>query len=214
MTQYGIKTNENDISNKNSNSNSFLDLKDLKKLKKEIYSDFEKINLKILNELKNQAYDIKSIYQELQVNGKISIKNSINTEEDLLNENIKFSTNNWLYSIKKLTNFEAQSSPYINIQDLKLKMLTTSDKIADLSQYIQPVLIKYFVQWIDNYNLNLIVNSTNFGFSDISAFIENEEHKLQKITDNLFSLDYNNIIENNLEIYSSGSRFKMIIQLL
>jgi len=135
-------------------------------------------------------------------------------EEDLLNENIKFSTNNWLYSIKKLTNFEAQSSPYINIQDLKLKMLTTSDKIADLSQYIQPVLIKYFVQWIDNYNLNLIVNSTNFGFSDISAFIENEEHKLQKITDNLFSLDYNNIIENNLEIYSSGSRFKMIIQLL
>ena len=60
------KENDDDIKNKNKNSN--LEIKDLKKIKQEIYADFEKINLKILNELKNQAYDIKSLYQELQSN--------------------------------------------------------------------------------------------------------------------------------------------------
>ena len=79
-----IKSNEDDIIN-NKNKSVILDSKDLKKFKKEIYSDFEKINLKILNELKNQAYDIKSLYQELQHNSKINIKNSINTEDDVFN---------------------------------------------------------------------------------------------------------------------------------
>jgi hypothetical protein len=133
-------------------------------------------------------------------------------DTDLMNT--KFSTNNWLYSMKKITSNDFKVSPYIHIQDLKLKMMTTSDKVANLSEYLQPVIIKYYIQWINDKSMNLIINSNNFGFSDISAFINNTEYKLQKITDNLFSLDYNNIIDNVLEIYSSGSRFKMIIQLL
>ena len=84
QNQTFIKSNGDDIIN-NKNKSVILDSKDLKKFKKEIYSDFEKINLKILNELKNQAYDIKSLYQELQHNSKINIKNSINTEDDVFN---------------------------------------------------------------------------------------------------------------------------------
>ena len=47
QSQLEIKQNEDDIKNKN--KNSFIDKNDLKKIKKEIYADFEKINLKILN---------------------------------------------------------------------------------------------------------------------------------------------------------------------
>ena len=88
------KENDDDIKNKNKNSN--LEIKDLKKIKQEIYADFEKINLKILNELKNQAYDIKSLYQELQSNTKDSIKNALTTEDDISSDKL-----NSIYKIEK-----------------------------------------------------------------------------------------------------------------
>ena len=145
-------------------------------------------------------------------------------EDDLMATNVdkstgkpkkySFSTDNWLYSIKKLMYSTSKTSPYIDVHDLKLKMLTNSVRKADYAQYMQPVLIKYFIQWINNYDIHLIINEHDYGFSDVSAFINDNEYKLQVITDNLFSLDYKEIIDNTLEIYSSGSRFKMLIQLL
>lgn len=55
----------------NENSNNFFVTNneiqnELMKFKNIIYQDFEKINLKILQELKNQAGDIKSLYQDFQ----------------------------------------------------------------------------------------------------------------------------------------------------
>ena len=145
-------------------------------------------------------------------------------DDDLMNTNVdnttgkpkkySFSTDNWLYSIKKLMYSTSKTSPYVDVHDLKLKMLTNATRKADYAQYMQPVLIKYFIQWINNYDIHLIINEHDYGFSDVSAFIDNNEYKLQVITDNLFSLDYKDIVDNTLEIYSSGSRFKMLIQLL
>ena len=105
------KENDDDIKNKNKNSN--LEIKELKKIKQEIYADFEKINLKILNELKNQAYDIKSLYQELQTYNKGSIKNSINSEEDTIRENLKY---NKLVNI--INNIEKELSKKVNLEHL------------------------------------------------------------------------------------------------
>ena len=52
----------------------------------EIYNEIEKINLKILNELKNQADDIKIIYQELNKINNINLNiNQINKNK--LNKN-------------------------------------------------------------------------------------------------------------------------------
>ena len=62
---------ENDINSIN-NINNELDKK-LNSFKDELYNDIEKINLKILSELKNQADDIKILYQELN-NANINIK--------------------------------------------------------------------------------------------------------------------------------------------
>ena len=114
------KENDDDIKNKNKNSN--LEIKDLKKIKQEIYADFEKINLKILNELKNQAYDIKSLYQELQSNTKDSIKNALTTEDDISSDNI-YSNNKILNSIYKI---EKELEKKVNIEHLNFALSAQS----------------------------------------------------------------------------------------
>ena len=114
------KENDDDIKNKNKNSN--LEIKDLKKIKQEIYSDFEKINLKILNELKNQAYDIKSLYQELQSNTKDSIKNALTTEDDISSDNIN-NNNKILNSIYKI---EKELEKKVNIEHLNFALSAQS----------------------------------------------------------------------------------------
>ena len=114
------KENDDDIKNKNKNSN--LEIKDLKKIKQEIYADFEKINLKILNELKNQAYDIKSLYQELQSNTKDSIKNALTTENDISSDNI-YNNNKILNSIYKI---EKELEKKVNIEHLNFALSAQS----------------------------------------------------------------------------------------
>ena len=53
--------------NNNNNDEIILEFeKKISSLKDEIYADLEKINLKILNELKNQANDIKLLFQKFQ----------------------------------------------------------------------------------------------------------------------------------------------------
>jgi hypothetical protein len=55
--------------NKNLNKNVFSDAEiknELTTFKNDIYNDLENINLKILNELNNQAEDIKSLYQKVE----------------------------------------------------------------------------------------------------------------------------------------------------
>ena len=83
-----INKNINDLKFKNDNKNIItlsnngnenFDIKlqtEIDKLKKNIYDDYEKINLKILTELKNQADDIKVLYQGLHDidTGKINIE--------------------------------------------------------------------------------------------------------------------------------------------
>ena len=114
------KENDDDIKNKNKNLN--LEIKDLKKIKQEIYADFEKINLKILNELKNQAYDIKSLYQELQSNTKDSIKNALTTEDDISSDNI-YNNNKILNSIYKI---EKELEKKVNIEHLNFALSAQS----------------------------------------------------------------------------------------
>ena len=60
-----IISNKKSNSQKNDNINYELEKK-IDSLKEEIYADIEKINLKILNEIKNQANDIKILYQKFQ----------------------------------------------------------------------------------------------------------------------------------------------------
>ena len=93
--------NKNNLINKNMNGNIFTtdndenDIDDgidkkLNFIRDEIYSDLEKINLKMLNELKNQADDIKILYQELNnINIYMKPNRCKTSRKDLSFEGIK-----------------------------------------------------------------------------------------------------------------------------
>lgn len=129
---------EDDIKNKN--KKSIFDNQDLKKLKNEIYNDFEEINLKILNELKNQAHDIKSLYQEFQINNKNDNAKSIeyisktieNTEEDIF-------PNNKFYNkyIDTIGNIEKELGKKVNLDQLNFALKTQSKLNEALTSTLQ-----------------------------------------------------------------------------
>ena len=156
QSQLEIKQNEDDIKNKN--KNSFIDKNDLKRIKKEIYADFEKINLKILNELKNQAYDIKSLYQDLQNYSKNNLKNPINTEEDILTDNIHYT---------KIYNIEKELEKKVNIEHLNYALSTQAKLNEALNSTCQIcrmcwdseglLLDNKYIQW-SSQNINTALN--------------------------------------------------------
>ena len=200
---YDIETVEQNVDNTTTTYNTSITIEYPNNL-----VSINEMNGLFSNYICNRNFDIsKNIYKTFIIEDNI-------LEKDDEHKKYSFSSDNWLYSVKKLMYATSKTSPYVDTHDLKLKMLTNSTKEFDYSQYLQPVLIKYYIQWINNYDIHLIIHEHDYGFSDVSAFINNNEYKLQVITDNLFSLDYKDIINDTLEIYSSGSRFKMIIQLL
>ena len=135
INNIGLQSRNNTI-NKKLNRNNLLDNNDnnmeikneLKLFKSEIYDDLEKINLKILNELKNQANDIKILYQKMQ--NKEEIKNIKNKLRD-----INFHSPKNL-SLKSLNLIDKYDNPAENINSLNLLsiMETELSKKANLDQ--------------------------------------------------------------------------------
>ena len=158
-----LEKKENDIDIKNKNKNSYLDIKDLKKIKQEIYADFEKINLKILNELKNQAYDIKSLYQELQSNSKDNLKNVLTTEEDISTENI-YHNNKIINSIYKI---EKELEKKVNLEQLNFALsaqsklneaLNSTSQLCRMCWDSEGILLNNkYIQW-SSQNINTALN--------------------------------------------------------
>ena len=110
------------ISNKNTNSrnNNNSEIKDeLNLFKNDLYNDLESINLKILNELSNQAEDIKVLYQKIQ------------DIENLRNQKIRDIN---FEAPKNISNKNEISSDNINAANLISIMETELSKKANLDQ--------------------------------------------------------------------------------
>ena len=130
------KINEYNLFNKNNifNKSSLLNIKngkdefeiknELTLFKNEIYNDIEKINLKILNELRNQADDIKTIYQKMNTTDNNYIKNK---QRDINFE----SPRNLLFNSFSPISMEKSENQQLNIISLMEKELS---KKANLDQ--------------------------------------------------------------------------------
>ena len=215
-SQFELKSNEVDINRNNTNSNSILNTKDLNKIKKEIYSDFEKINIKILNELKNQAYDIKSLYQELQTNNKNNIKNSINTEEDISSENIGFNSNKIM---KALYNIEKELAKKVNLEHLNFALSAQSQLNEALNSTCQlcrlcwdsegVLLDNNYIQW-SSQHINTALNVFKWELN--SEIINIMQKGVYKIVVGLIGLESNKNIkicinDNNKKIYVTETEY-------
>ena len=131
------QSNDNIISrsiNRNFNKSTFSiedDIKikkDLIMFKTELNNDLEKINLKMLNELKNQADDIKILYQDMnKLQSKINSNLYPNSQ---INSEFTFTTPN-----KKLVNMLENSTKNMNIPDNVMEFLDSElSKKANLDQ--------------------------------------------------------------------------------
>jgi len=228
QSQLELKQNEDDIKNKN--KNSFIDKNDLKRIKKEIYADFEKINLKILKELKNQAYDIKSLYQDIQNCSKNNQKNPINTEEDILTDNI-----NYTKIFNNIYNIEKELEKKVNIEHLNYALSTQAKLNEALNSTCQIcrmcwdsegiLLDNKYIQW-SSQNINTALNvfkwETNSEsikilqkgvYKIVIGLIGLESDKnikvcfndLNKIEETENDLDNNDIKSNNYMEWNSGN---------
>ena len=78
-----IINNNNKNFSKNNNTINYETEQKIASLKEDIYADIEKINLKILNEIKNQANDIKILYQKFQYYEEEKDKTLSNKEHEI-----------------------------------------------------------------------------------------------------------------------------------
>lgn len=118
--------NGNIYTTENENDENDIDIgldKKLNVFKDELYNDLEKINLKILNELKNQADDIKILYQEL---------NNIN----IYMKPIRGKTSRKQLNLEAITSpkFEEQKRTSIEHSNIMSRMETELAKKANLDQ--------------------------------------------------------------------------------
>ena len=196
--------NEDDI---NERKNTIYQ-EDLIKMKNEISKNFEKVNLKILNELKNQACDIKTLYLEIQNLNNRNIKNELNTlSNDYISETIENAKENIDLNDNNLNNFDVKKLPdliysiedalskkvdleqlnyALNQQEKLNEILTSSLKICRLcwNSYDNLINNKYIKWSIQSINTALDV----FKWKKNSEIIEILQKGMYKITIGLIGL--------------------------
>ena len=209
-------SNEDDIIEKNKDFNQ----NDINETKKDIFQNFENFKLKILNELKNQAYDIKTLYEEIQNLTNKSLKNEFNTINNDISENLLEDINkDNTFNMKKISNFmyimENELSKKVDLEQLNYALqaqtklneaLALSCKICRLSWDSDDILINNkYIKWsIQNINTALDV----FKWEKNSGTIKIMQKGVYKILVGLIGLENdkniiiflgNNYIDNKYE---------------
>ena len=113
------------LNNNNGIDNNYIGVKnELTSFKNEIYNDFEKINIKVLNELKNQAHDIKIIYQKM--NNIDNINNIKNKQRDL---NFQSPNNLNNHSVELYGQKDSESLDIISLMESELSKKANLDQL-------------------------------------------------------------------------------------
>ena len=169
--------NEDDIIEKK----HFFKQNDLNEIKQDIFQNFEKYNLKILNELKNQACDIKTLYEEIQnftnknfKNHLFTLNNDYNDINSEINQNFEEDLNivNNNFNMKKISNLlciiEEELSKKVDLEQLNYALnaqtklneaFASSCKICTLSWNSEDILKNNkYIKWsVQNINTALDV---------------------------------------------------------
>ena len=119
--------NRNLFTTENEENDFGIDKK-LNSFKDELYNDLEKINLKILSELKNQADDIKIFYQELNnINANMKQINKNKTNKRDLNLNLDYSIKP--RSIQEIRSSFKENSNIMSLMDTELSKKANLDQL-------------------------------------------------------------------------------------
>ena len=188
----GDNINEDDIFENKRNYNE----NDLNEIKKDICLDFEKVNSKILTELKNQAADIQNLYREMMnFNLNKNIRNNLAEDSNL-------EKNNYNKLINSIQLLEEQMNKKVNIEQLNYALktqtklneaLTSSSKLCRLCWNTNGILTNNkYIKW-SLQNINTALDA--FKWEKNSEIITILQKGVYKIVVGLIGLEINkNII--------------------
>ena len=188
----GDNINEDDIFENKRNYNE----NDLNEIKKDICLDFEKVNSKILSELKNQAADIQNLYREMMnFNMNKNIRNNLAEDSNLEKNNYNKLSNSILL-------LEEQMNKKVNIEQLNYALktqtklneaLTSSSKLCRLCWNTNGILTNNkYIKW-SLQNINTALDA--FKWEKNSEIITILQKGVYKIVVGLIGLEINkNII--------------------
>ena len=199
--------NEDDIIEKK----HFFNQNDLNEIKQDIFQNFEKYNLKILNELKNQACDIKTLYEEIQNFTNNNFKNQLftlnNDYNDINNEiNKNFEEDlNIVNNMKKISNLlciiEEELSKKVDLEQLNYALnaqaklneaFASSCRMCILSWSSEDILINNkYIKWSEQ-NINTALDI--FRWENNSEIITILQKGIYKIVVGLIGVDESKII--------------------
>ena len=141
IEELNLKFNNNNIQYRNSllNKNNLINNNNIDntiknhliQFKNEVYNDLEKINLKILNELKNQADDIKIIFKNIKIMDNDENIDNINNSIKRRSKDINFNSYNILQqnenpTLKIISLMESELSKKANLDQLNFALETQS----------------------------------------------------------------------------------------
>ena len=92
-------------------------------------------------------------------------------------------------------------------------MIGEYEKIQTQNDYSKPIPIKYYISYINDLPLKLVVNYNNFDLSGTGVKIGDVEYVMKQINSQLFSINYSSPISDSTEIKTINSRLKLMIEL-
>lgn len=127
---------------------------------------------------------------------------------------LNFTIDDFIYSyIKLMDKFEEYGKTYTNINDLNLGFVTDDIRNSRPGMFDKPMEIKYFINYIEQNKLNLLINKPKFDFNTLDVKFKDESYILETINNNLFMINYKKPLNGPDVIYSKGSRFKVVIEM-
>lgn len=159
---------------------------------------------------RSQNYHIELSQRNVDFEKNIYKTYKINT--DLFDLN--FTIDDFIYSYIKLMNkFEIYGKTYTNINELNLEFVTDDTRNMRPGLFDKPMEIKYFINYIEQNKLNLLINKPKFDFNTLDVKFKDESYILETINNNLFMINYQKPLDGPDVVYSKGSRFKVVIEM-
>jgi hypothetical protein len=133
-------------------------------------------------------------------------------EQDLFE--ISMTIDDYIFSyLKMLKPTEVYGKTYANINELGLSLVTDDTRNTRPGLFDKKVRIKYFINFIEQNKMGLLIHQPNFDFNTLDVVFKNESYILETINNNLFMINYRQPLNGPEVITSKGSRMKIIIEM-
>lgn len=133
-------------------------------------------------------------------------------EQDIFD--ISMTIDDYIFSYLKMVKpTEIYGKTYVNINELGLSLVTDDTRNTRPGLFDKKVRIKYFINFIEQNKMGLLIHQPNFDFNTLDVMFKNESYILETINNNMFMINYRQPLNGPEVIISKGSRMKIIVEM-